>query len=312
MHPIPVTDITEAPSPRRFAHATGSSPGHPVVEGVLASLRPWLPWVHVAMFLLFLAVLVVPVYLPESSEQATFLDDGRVLANYLLWGVWFPLVFFSVVVTGRSWCGFLCPMGAASELANRYGLKMQTPAWIRWPGTPILSFIVITLLGQTTGVRDHPEAALKMFGGTFVLAIIAGWLWGRNKRVWCRHLCPIGLLLGGVLPFRCGPAFPPEMEVWSRRTDRQNHLPYLHRFASKASGAPLYRVPTLYYSRTYGGPDIVISSAGSGTGIYSAPWTGCLGSPVHISGCRCRFGWFFMADTAVLQRLAAGCRHMVY
>jgi polyferredoxin len=196
MHPIPVTDITEAPSPRRFAHATGSSPGHPVVEGVLASLRPWLPWVHVAMFLLFLAVLVVPVYLPESSEQATFLDDGRVLANYLLWGVWFPLVFFSVVVTGRSWCGFLCPMGAASELANRYGLKMQTPAWIRWPGTPILSFIVITLLGQTTGVRDHPEAALKMFGGTFVLAIIAGWLWGRNKRVWCRHLCPIGLLLG--------------------------------------------------------------------------------------------------------------------
>ncbi|MBQ0748166.1 MAG: 4Fe-4S binding protein [Marinobacter sp.] len=197
MHPIPVTDITETPPASRFVDAAaGSATAHPIVERVLARLRPWLPWVHVFMFLVFLAVLVVPVYLPESSEQATFLDDGRVLANYLLWGVWFPLVFFSVVITGRSWCGFLCPMGAASELANRYGLKMQAPAWIRWPGTPILSFIIITLLGQTTGVRDHPEAALEIFGGTFALAVVVGWLWGHNKRVWCRHLCPIGLLLG--------------------------------------------------------------------------------------------------------------------
>ncbi len=196
MRQIPVLEITETTRPTRFVNATGPSVGHPGVEGVLARLRPWLPWVHVVMFLVFLAVLVVPVYLPESSEQATFLDDGRVLANYLLWGVWFPLVFFSVVITGRSWCGFLCPMGAASELDNRQGLKMQTPAWIRWPGTPIFSFIIITLLGQTTGVRDHPEAALEIFGGTFAMAVIVGWLWGRNKRVWCRHLCPIGLLLG--------------------------------------------------------------------------------------------------------------------
>lgn len=196
MQPIPATNISEPTSPRRFSIDGVAGTESPATEHLLARLRPWLPWVHLAMFLVFLAVLVVPVYLPESSEQATFLDDGRVLANYLLWGVWFPLVFFSVVVTGRSWCGFLCPMGAASELANRHGLQRRTPAWIRWPGTPILSFIAITLLGQTTGVRDHPEAALEIFGGTFLLAILVGWLWGRNKRVWCRHLCPIGLLLG--------------------------------------------------------------------------------------------------------------------
>jgi len=196
MKTIPVTDVTEPVAPRRFTADIGLSEQNPATEQWLVRVRPWLPWVHLAMFGVFLAVLVVPVYLPESSEQATFLDDGRVLANYLLWGVWFPLVFFSVVITGRSWCGFLCPMGAASELANRHGLQRRTPAWVRWPGTPILSFILITILGQTTGVRDHPEAALEIFGGTFVLAIFVGWLWGQNKRVWCRHLCPIGLLLG--------------------------------------------------------------------------------------------------------------------
>jgi len=196
MNTIPLKDISAPPAATRFVGTLDGAPKHPRVERLFSRLSAWLPWLHLAMLLVFLAVLVVPVYLPESAEQATFLDDGRILANYLLWGVWFPLVFFSVVLTGRSWCGFLCPMGAASELVNRHGLKMKTPAWIRWPGTPILSFILITLLGQTTGVRNHPEAALEIFGGTFVLAILVGWLWGRNKRVWCRHLCPIGLLLG--------------------------------------------------------------------------------------------------------------------
>eukprot|EP00003_Mantamonas_plastica_P026321 TRINITY_DN5348_c0_g3_i1.p1 TRINITY_DN5348_c0_g3~~TRINITY_DN5348_c0_g3_i1.p1 ORF type:complete len:478 (-),score=-22.67 TRINITY_DN5348_c0_g3_i1:61-1494(-) len=196
MQTIPIADITEARPASRFSKADAGAIPRPGLERMLARLRPWLPWVHLSMLVVFLAVLVVPVYLPESAEQASFLDDGRVLANYLLWGVWFPLVFFSVVITGRSWCGFLCPMGAASELANRHGLQRATPAWIRWPGTPIVSFILITVLGQTTGVRDHPEAALEIFGGTFVLAVVVGGLWGRNKRVWCRHLCPIGLLLG--------------------------------------------------------------------------------------------------------------------
>tara|TARA_R110000823_G_scaffold45480_9_gene117276 strand:- start:114 stop:467 length:354 start_codon:yes stop_codon:yes gene_type:complete len=86
MRPIPIVEITETTPSGRFVDAAGSPAGHPVVEGVLARLRPWLPWVHVAMSVVFLAVLVGPVYLPESSEQATFLDDGRVLANYLLWG----------------------------------------------------------------------------------------------------------------------------------------------------------------------------------------------------------------------------------
>tara|TARA_R110001583_G_scaffold134394_1_gene286074 strand:+ start:4995 stop:6434 length:1440 start_codon:yes stop_codon:yes gene_type:complete len=155
-----------------------------------------LRWLHLAMFVLFLILLFVPLFLSEPNEQATPLNNFTIFSNYLMWGLWFPLVFLSVIFTGRSWCGLLCPMGAASEWANIRGLQKKIPAFIRWEGMPIVSFLVITFLGQTVGVRDHPEALAEVFGGIMVIAIIVGFIWGTKNRVWCRHFCPIGLMLG--------------------------------------------------------------------------------------------------------------------
>tara|TARA_R110001583_G_C5671699_1_gene411435 strand:+ start:35216 stop:36655 length:1440 start_codon:yes stop_codon:yes gene_type:complete len=165
-----------------------------------------LQWLHLGMFILFLALLFVPLFLPEPSEQATPLNNFTVFSNYLMWGLWFPIVFLSVIFTGRSWCGLLCPMGAASEWANNRGLQRKIPAFIRWEGMPIVSFLFITFLGQTVGVRDHPEALALIFGGIMLLAIIVGFIWGKRNRTWCRHICPIGLMLGlfsrlGVVQF---------------------------------------------------------------------------------------------------------------
>ncbi|MGE5547543.1 MAG: 4Fe-4S binding protein [Solirubrobacterales bacterium] len=156
----------------------------------------WLPWVHGAMFVGFCVIIFVPAFLPDPAEDAGVFDSLTVFANVALWGAWFPLVLLSVLATGRSWCGLLCPMGAASEFASRRGLRLAPPRWLTWPGTPVLSFVVVTILGQTTGVRTHPEAAAEVFGGTMAAAILLGWLFAPGKRPWCRHACPIGLLLG--------------------------------------------------------------------------------------------------------------------
>ncbi len=168
----------------------------PAIESAFVRIRPWLPWVHAAMAVVFVAIIVVPALLPVPPGDATPLSHVTALASWLLWGMWFPLVFLSVIVTGRSWCGLLCPMGAASEKANTLGPQRAIPGWLRWPGTPVVSFLVVTILGQTLGVRDYPGAALEVFGGTMLAAIAIGWLYGRRKRAWCRHACPIGLLLG--------------------------------------------------------------------------------------------------------------------
>jgi polyferredoxin len=167
-----------------------------IVERFFVRYKDLLKWVHLVMFLVFMVLLFVPVFLPEPSEQDTPLTNFTLFTNYLMWGLWFPLVFLSVVFTGRSWCGVLCPMGAASEWANNRGLQRKIPAFIRWEGTPIVSFLIITFLGQTVGVRDHPEALAEIFGGVMLVAIIVGYIWGKRQRAWCRHMCPIGLLLG--------------------------------------------------------------------------------------------------------------------
>lgn len=166
------------------------------VEAYFVRVRSRFGYIHAFMFVVFLVVLGLPLFMPEPPPETTPLTNLTLALQYLLWGIWFPLVFLSVILLGRIWCGVLCPMGAASELANQYGLKRKIPAWIRWEGTPALSFIIMTLYGQTIGVRDHPEAAAGLFGATMLLAIAIGGIYGRNKRVWCRHLCPIGRVLG--------------------------------------------------------------------------------------------------------------------
>ncbi len=167
-----------------------------VLEAFFTRYRKFLPYVHAAMFVAFLVAIIVPLFLPLPPEDATPLNNFTVAVNFAFWGIWFPLVFLSVIFTGRSWCGVLCPMGAASEWANKVGLQRQIPRWIKWEGTPIVSFLIITILGQTVGVRDHPLGIAEVFGGTLLAAVTMGFIYGRKKRAWCRHACPIGLLLG--------------------------------------------------------------------------------------------------------------------
>ncbi len=192
-----------------------------LLEALFVRHIRWLPWVHAVMFVVFLGLILVPAFLPEPAETDGPFQHLTPFANLALWGVWFPLLLVSVVVTGRSWCGLLCPMGAASEWASKRGLKWAMPRWLTWPGTPILSFLIITLLGQTTGVRSHPEAVAEIFGGTMLAAIIVGWMFAPGKRPWCRHACPIGLLLGvfsrlGTVEF--APKRPePGGEQWTDR-----------------------------------------------------------------------------------------------
>jgi hypothetical protein len=191
------TDLRQAPIARPAFQRGGLLPGLSAgIERFFVRYRRHVVVVHAAMFVLFVALLVVPLLVGRPGGRGTLLDQVPMLARYAIWGIWFPLVFLSVIFSGRSWCGLLCPMGAASEWVNRLGPQWPIPRWVQWPGTPIVSFILVTIWAQTVGARDHAEALAIVFGTTLGAALLLGFLFGRNQRAWCRHMCPIGLLLG--------------------------------------------------------------------------------------------------------------------
>jgi len=147
-----------------------------------------LQWVVVAAYVL---LVTVPAFLPLPPDNARALDNVTVFAQWAFWGAWWPLVIVSMFVAGRTWCGVLCPEGTLTEAASRFGLHRATPRWLRWAGWPFVAFALTTVFGQLVSVYQYPKAVLLVLGGSTIAAIAVGLVFGREKRVWCRYLCPV-------------------------------------------------------------------------------------------------------------------------
>jgi polyferredoxin len=167
---------------------------------------------------LFYAVLVVlPAFLPLPDDEARILDHLGLFAQFLFWGIWWPFVLLSMVLVGRVWCGVFCPEGTLSEAVSRHGSGRGIPRWMRWDGWPSVAFVVTTVYGQLVSVYQYPQAALLVLGGSTVAAVVVGALYGRGKRVWCRHLCPVSGVFG--LLARLAPLhFRVDRARWEART----------------------------------------------------------------------------------------------
>lgn len=150
-------------------------------------------WLVVASYLVLVAV---PAFLPLPPDQAHLWSNLTRFAQFAFWGIWWPFVILSIMVLGRVWCGVLCPEGALTEWVSRFGLGRGIPRWMTWGGWPFVAFVMTTVFGQMTSVYDYPKPALLILGGSTVAAIAVGLVWGREKRVWCKHLCPVSGVFG--------------------------------------------------------------------------------------------------------------------
>jgi polyferredoxin len=157
-----------------------------------ASIRA-LQWIVVAVYAI---LILVPVFLPLPDETAHLWSNLTLIAQFAFWGVWWPFVLVSMVLMGRVWCGVLCPEGALTEFASRHGRGKAIPRWMRWGGWPFVAFALTTVYGQLVSVYQYPKAVLLVLGGSTAGAMIVGYLYGRDKRVWCKYLCPVNGVFG--------------------------------------------------------------------------------------------------------------------
>lgn len=145
-------------------------------------------WTVVAVYIV---LLVVPVLLPLPGNAAYLWTNFTRFAQFIFWGIWWPFVILATALVGRVWCGLLCPEGTITEFASSVGMGKATPHWMTWPAWPTIAFAGTTLYGQMISVYQYPRPTLLILGGSTVAAAVVGYLYGRNKRVWCRYLCPV-------------------------------------------------------------------------------------------------------------------------
>lgn len=119
----------------------------------------------------------------------------------------------------KGFCGWICPIGFASNLAERAGQKMGTlfslPPWVDIPLLSLkyllLGFFVYLILwnmdlASLTAFHNSPYNLISdakmlhfflqptMLAGSIMVGIILASFFLRN--FWCRYLCPYGGLLG--------------------------------------------------------------------------------------------------------------------
>ena len=150
-------------------------------------------WTVVAVYILLVAV---PAFLPLPGRAAHIWTNLTLFAQFAFWGIWWPFVLLSMVLVGRMWCGLLCPEGALSEAASSRGKGFAVPRWIMWKGWPFAAFAGTTIYGQMLSVYQYPKPVIVILGGSTLAAMIVGYLYGRNKRIWCRYLCPVTGVFG--------------------------------------------------------------------------------------------------------------------
>lgn len=161
----------------------------------------------------YLVLVVVPAFLPLPPEDAHLWDNLRLFAQFAFWGIWWPFVMLATMALGRVWCGVFCPEGTLTEWASHHGLGKPVPRWLKWSGWPFVAFVCTTLYGQLVSVYEYPQAALLVLGGSTLAALAIGLIYGRGRRVWCRHLCPasgVFALLAKVSPLH----FQVDRESW--------------------------------------------------------------------------------------------------
>jgi len=152
----------------------------------LLTSRAFQPSLQIPLLMLMAVVVLLGFYDVQ--------DGGANLATKLTWTIWWAGIIFTFVLAGRVWC-LACPFGALNEWTARLAgplRRLPKPFRNLWWATGM--FVLLTWADEQLGVVRSPRVTawiVLFFAGA---AVAVGLFY--ERRSFCRHLCPIGGLIG--------------------------------------------------------------------------------------------------------------------
>jgi polyferredoxin len=155
--------------------------------------------------------------LPIQTMLSAIGVSGPIILTILPMIVMIIILLLTVLLFGRVFCGFACPLGAIQEIISKINFKsdvkkqkavkykidisLKTATITRWIFFGIIivlaifwSFSVLQIINPFTGFKifTNPLAPLVLNPGiSLILVIIASFF---VYRPWCRLFCPFGAL----------------------------------------------------------------------------------------------------------------------
>ena len=168
-----------------------------------------------AVLMPFLLVFISPVVVLMAAADGTIAACTIVLA----------ILYILAIFLGRFWCGWLCPCGGMQELIgmfskkkvqkNRTLAKVRAAIFLLWICGIVLLYVLSGGIFSINPYYYVDNGIGGLFPGMFyvsliiiVIFVILTAIFG--SRAFCRHFCPIGVLL-----------------IFGRATGRKHRMPQL-------------------------------------------------------------------------------------
>lgn len=176
---------------------TSSSPAKREISGGIDLMR--IGWIRrFVTWKYFRHVFIIPtliIFLVIISMGFLDTQDGqRNIATVFTWTLWWSLIIFTLILAGRFWC-MMCPFAALGDFAQKFvSLNRKLPGWLRNMHAQTIGFLLLTWAFTILAFGSRPFVTAVVILIILTAAVVFSIVY--ERRSFCRHLCPIGAVIG--------------------------------------------------------------------------------------------------------------------